>query len=140
MSRYAFWIAICIFLALVASKFSPQTGFSSLIRFGETWEPKRDARLSNLPIATVPNSNGYDGQFYAQLALDPLLLSPETSAALDVPSYRARRILTPAVASVAGAGDPWRTLQIYALLNVACWLVLAWVLYQSLAVSDWVSF
>src|SRR6187399_4798 len=108
MSRYAFWIAICIFVALVVSKFSPHTGFTSLIRFGDTWDSKRAATLRDLPIATVPGSNGYDGQFYAQLALDPLLLSPETSAALDAPAYRARRILTPALASVAGAGDPWR--------------------------------
>jgi hypothetical protein len=140
MSRYAFWIAICIFLALVASKFSPQTGFTSLIRFGETWEAKRNPSLRELPIATVPHSNGYDGQFYAQLALDPLLLSSETSAALDVPAYRARRILTPAMASVAGAGNPWWTLQIFALLNVGCWLVLAWVVYRNINVSDWVSF
>lgn len=140
MSRHAYWIAICILLALVASKFSQQTGFTSLIRFGEAWESTRHPALEGLPIATVPHSNGYDGQFYAQLALDPLLLSPETSAALDVPDYRARRVLVPAVASVGGAGNPWRTLQIFALLNVVCWLILAWVLWQQTAGSDWMSF
>lgn len=140
MSRHAYWIATCVFLALVASKFTPQTGFTSLIRFGETWESRRNPALDNLPIATVPNSNGYDGQFYAQLALDPLLLSSETAAALDVPDYRARRILAPALASAVGAGNPWWTLQIYALLNIVCWLILGRVLYCSISGSDWVSF
>ena len=140
MSRHAYWIATFLFLALVAAKFSPQTGFTSLIRFGETWETKRNAVLNSLPIATVPDSNGYDGQFYAQVALDPLLRLPETSTALDVPAYRARRILVPIVASAAAAGDPWWTLQTYALLNVVCWLALAWVLRRNLPVADWMSF
>ena len=71
---------------------------------------------------------GYDGQFYAQLAFDPLLLDPETADALDTPSYRARRLLVPAAAFVLGAGYPPLIIQIYALLNVACWLLLAWLL------------
>lgn len=140
MTRSAYWIAICLFLALVVSKFNPQTGFTSLIRFGETWENRRNPVLDGLPIATAPQSNGYDGQFYAQIALDPLLLTPETAAALDIPEYRARRILTPALASAASAGNPWWTLQIYALINIGCWLILAWLLRRVIAGSDWVSF
>jgi hypothetical protein len=127
-------------LALIASKFSPQTGFTSLIRFGETWEISRSALLSQLPIATVPNSSGYDGQFYAQIALDPLLLDPATGDTLDIPAYRARRILTPATAAAVGMGNPWWTLQAYALLNVACWLAFALVLYRSIPGNDWASF
>jgi len=140
MSRHAYWIATCLFLALVASKFSPQTGFTSLIRFGETWEPKRNAALSGVPIATVAQSNGYDGQFYAQLALDPLLRDPATGAALDTPAYRARRILLPAAAAAVGAGNPWWTLQVYALLNVACWLALGWLIRTALSDTSWMSF
>src|SRR5688572_18038112 len=140
MSRHPYWIAICVFLTLVACKFSPQTGFTSLIRFGETWENTRHPALNGIPIATVPHSNGYDGQFYAQLALGPLLRATETAAAMDAPDYRARRILAPALASAAGAGNPWWTLQIYALLNVGCWLILGLILYRGAPGSDWVSF
>ncbi|MES1195307.1 MAG: hypothetical protein ABUL65_05390, partial [Opitutus sp.] len=117
MSRPAYWIAICLFAALIAAKFSPQTGFTSLLRFGETWNDRRLASLHGLPIAIVPHSNGYDGQFYAQLALDPLLRETETARVLDVPAYRARRILLPGAAAIAGLGRPWWTLQVYALLN-----------------------
>jgi len=140
MSRYAYWIASCLFLVLIASKFSPQTGFTSLIRFGETWESRRSNALDGLPVATVPDSSGYDGQFYAQVALDPLLHDPETSAALDVPAYRARRILVPAAAAITGMGYPWATLQIYALLNAACWLVLAWLIRRTISGDDWTTF
>lgn len=140
MSRHAYWIATCLFLALVASKFSGQTGFTSLIRFGENQVPPRSEKLEGLPLAIVLNSSGYDGQFYAQIALDPTLRDPSTIAALDVPSYRARRILVPATAAVVAGGSPWWTLQVYALLNVACWLTLAWVLRLALRNADWISF
>jgi hypothetical protein len=140
MSRHAYWIATCLFLALIASKFSPLTGFTSLIRFGEAWENKRSASMVGLSIATVSKSNGYDGQFYAQLALDPLLQNSTTSAALDAPAYRARRILLPATAAAAGAGNPWWTLQIYALLNVVCWLALAWLIRGFVFDVGWTAF
>jgi hypothetical protein len=136
MSHRAHWITACLFLALVASKFDARTGFTSLIRFGETWETRRHPSLQNLPIATVPHSNGYDGQFYGQIALDPLLNNPATPQALDVSAYRARRILTPATAAVVGFGNPWWTLQAYALLNAACWFALAWLLAKALPPLD----
>ena len=136
----AYWIATGVFAALVLSKFSPQTGFTSLIRFGGTWQERRHSAVQGLPLATVPASNGYDGQFYAQVALDPLLRSPELAQALDAPNYRARRILTPAVAALFGLGDPWWTLQAYALFNVLSWLLFAWFLHRHIGGSDWIAF
>lgn len=132
----AYWIATGLFAALVLSKFSPQTGFTSLIRFGETWQERRHSAVQGLPLATVPASNGYDGQFYAQVALDPLLRSPELAHVLDAPNYRARRILTPAIAALFGLGNPWWTLQVYALLNVSCWFALGWLLHRQLESRD----
>jgi len=132
MTRSACWIAALLFAALVLAKFNPQTGFTSLIRFGETWQDRRHSSLQGLSIETVPASPGYDGQFYAQIALDPLLRGAETERLLDVPAYRARRILAPATAAVLGCGNSWWTLQVYALLNVACWFALGWILFTSI--------
>ena len=140
MSRHAYWIASLLFVAIVLAKFSPQTGFTSLIRFGESWHTHRLGALKNLPIATVPKSNGYDGQFYAQIALDPLLQGAELKEVLDAPAYRARRILAPATAAVLGFGNPRWTLQAYALVNVVCWFALGWSLHRSIGGGDWVAF
>ncbi len=140
MSRQACWIASLFFAALVLAKFSPQTGFTSLIRFGETWQDRRLGALQSLPIANVPNSSGYDGQFYAQIALDPLLRSPGLERVLDAPAYRARRVLVPVAAALVGLGRPWWTLQAYALVNVVCWFALGWLLRASIGSEDWVGF
>jgi hypothetical protein len=137
MIRYAYCLATLIFVALVGAKFDRQTGFTSLIRFGETWQEKRHGSLQNLPIATVSKSNGYDGQFYAQIALDPHLRDSELERSIDSPAYRSRRILTPAIAALLGLGHPWWTLQAYALLNVATWLALGWLLWKWIGDGDW---
>ena len=140
MTRLACWIAALFFTALVLANFDPHTGFTSLIRFGETWQDRRHSSLQNLPIATVPGSNGYDGQFYAQIALDPLLRGSEIKQIVDAPVYRSRRILTPAIAAILGVGSSWRTLQAYALLNVACWFALGWLLLRQIGNRDWIAF
>ena len=140
MIRRAYWVAGLIFAALVISKWSPQTGFTGLIRFGEKWQERRSSHLQGKPIATVPKSSGYDGQFYASIALDPLLRSSELDQVIDAPAYRARRILVPAVAAVIGLGNSWLTLQAYALLNIPCWFALGWLLRRHLSGNDWQSF
>ncbi len=140
MSRYAYWIAVVMFGALVLAKFSPRTGFTGLIRFGETWQHRRHSALQALPLATVPQSSGYDGQFYAQIALDPLLRGSELADVIDTPAYRAGPILAPAAAAILGLGNPWWTLQAYALLNVFCWFVLGRCLYRQLDPADPLAF
>ncbi len=140
MSRHAYWIASLLFSVLVLAKFNPQTGFTALIRFGETGQDHRLAALQNLPVAVARDSNGYDGQFYAQLALDPLLQRPDLSIALDAPAYRARRILVPAVAALVGLGQPWWILQAYASLNVVCWFALGHLLRHIIGGAGWVAF
>lgn len=57
-------------------------------------------------VADAPFSRGgYDGEFYAVLASDPLLRNKTTFRGLDAPAYRATRILVPflAWASVGGS-------------------------------------
>jgi len=140
MNRHAYWAVSLLFAVLVLAKFSPQTGFTGLIRFGESWQERRHSALQGLPLSTALESNGYDGQFYAQIALDPLLRDAQFARVIDAPAYRARRILAPATAALLGFGDPWWTLQAYALLNVLCWLVLGWLLHRHIGGTDWPAF
>jgi hypothetical protein len=128
-------LAALALLTLVALKFDPAAGFTPLLRFGDPWASKRLPATQQLPIAVVPNSVGYDGQFYAQLAVSPALRDAALDAALDAPAYRARRILAPATAHFLGLGRPWFVLNAYALLNVACWFVFALLLAREIPLS-----
>ena len=140
MSRYAYWLTMLLFAALVFGKFDAHTGFTSLLRSGDQWQARRLPIIRTLPLDTVPRSAGYDGQFYAQLALDPLLRDPALREAIDAPAYRARRILTPAAAALLGAGHPWWTLNVYALLNVVCWFAFACLLRGMIPDRGWLGF
>jgi hypothetical protein len=119
---------VTYFLASVAGFYHRGTGFTSLICFAGSHEYEVPA------MADAPHfhaaTGGYDGQFYAQLALVPLLKDPAIDRALDNPAYRARRILFSWTAYVAGLGRPAWILQAYALQNVVCWLLLAWLLMR----------
>lgn len=132
----AFWLTLLAFSALVAAKFDRVTGFTSLLHFGEPWATRRVPAAQALPVAITPSSTGYDGQFYAQLALFPALREPTLAPALDAPAYRARRILAPAAAHAVGLGRPWLVLNAFALLNVACWFAFAWLLWREIADSS----
>ncbi len=109
-------------LALVAWRWDARTGFTELLRFGDDFAEHRLPSVAALPVASVPGL-GYDGQFYAQLAVDPHILKPEVQQSLDIPAYRAQRLLLPLVAHLAV--KPWWILQTFALLNLAAWLLFA---------------
>ena len=113
----------------VAQFYGPATGFTSLVAFGRDFEARATPILESVPHA-VEAGSGYDGQFYAQVALDPLLQDPSTVSAMDDASYRARRPLCPWLAYAAGLGRPALVLQAYALLNVCSWLVLGCLLLR----------
>jgi hypothetical protein len=136
----AYRLALVLFAALVLLKFSPQTGFTSLIRFGATWNDHRHSSVQTLPIAIAPASSGYDGQFYAQIALDPTLRDAELAQVIDAPAYRARRILLPATAAVLGLGNPWWTIQAYAVLNALVWFLFAWRLHRHIGDNSWIAY
>jgi hypothetical protein len=107
--------------------YHPGTGFSSLIWFGEQFAAGRIGDLTETPVYTYPAA-GYDGQFYAQLAVAGNPFDPALRAALDSPSYRSRRVLLPLVTYLLGGGNPARVVNIYALANVGVWLLLAFLL------------
>ncbi|MFT3828917.1 MAG: hypothetical protein QM691_04335 [Opitutaceae bacterium] len=120
-------------LALVACRWDARTGFTALLRFGDEFADRRLPAVAALPHESVPGL-GYDGQFYAQLAVDPRVLRPEVRAAFDVPAYRGQRILLPLLAHTAGR--PWWILQTYALLNVVAWLLLAHFWWAEITALD----
>ena len=126
------WLVLCLLMALpltfAVSQYQPGEGFTALIFFGSDFQAQASSRLVDLSRASVPGP-GYDGQFYAQMALDPLLRDPSTLAALDNPAYRARRIFVPLLAYLAGFGQPLLILQSYALINLVFFAALLLGLY-----------
>jgi hypothetical protein len=126
-------VLVILFLASVARSYHPGTGFTSLISLPEAGHEYEVPALHALPHAH--QRTGYDGQFYAQFALDPLVRDPATDRAMDIAPYRARRILFSWTAYALGLGRPSWIVQAYALQNVVCWLILAVVLTRWLPVS-----
>ena len=125
-----------LFLTSVSQQYNPGTGLTSLIRFGDAFEQSVLPSVQAVQHRIAPESAGYDGQFYAQLAVDPLLLDPEIGTALDSPAYRARRILFSWTAYLLGLGQPQWVLHAYALQFIVAWLLLAWVLRHWLPPTD----
>ncbi len=123
-------LSVCLLLVvpfqILKTHYSFENGFLGLIYFGQRFADRQLPEVSAIsPPALSPL--GYDGQFYAQLALRPTLAGEEIIDALDNPSYRARRIGLPLVASVLGLGEPGRVLHVYSLLNIAFWGLLLFV-------------
>jgi hypothetical protein len=111
------------FLVAVAGFYEPRTGFTSLISFGGRFKDRRLSRLDDASVFTATGP-GYDGQFYAQLAVAGNPFARELQTAVDSPAYRSRRILVPVLAHLTGWGQPAWVLTAYALANVVCWLLL----------------
>ena len=122
---------VLLFLSAVARSYHPGTGFTSLIGFSATAPSESQA------LRAVPHFRSslvsYDGQFYAQRALDPLLRDPDIDHAMDLAPFRARRILFSWTAYLLGMGRPAWILEAYALQNVVCWLIIAAVLTRWLS-------
>ena len=129
-----------LFLFAIARFHDPRTGFTFFISFGSQFEERLVPALRDVPLHVEPDSSGYDGQFYAQLAVDPLLLDPATGEALDSVSYRARRILFSATAFLLGLGQPRLIVHAYAMQNVLFWAALALLMLRWFPARDFRSF
>ena len=66
----------------VGQLYRPATGFTTLILFGGQFEGNALPAVRAVPHH-IEAGAGYDGQFYAQLALDPLLRSEAITTAID---------------------------------------------------------
>ncbi len=126
--RWAYAATVVVFLIALPQYYGRHTGFTSLICFGDQFEAARLPAVLDAPHFVHHQSPGYDGQFYAQLAVEPLLKDRRIDAALDNPPYRARRMLFAWTAYLLGLGRPAWILKAYTFQNILAWLVLAWVL------------
>jgi hypothetical protein len=127
---------VMVLLALVARFYNPGTGFTSLIVFSERDHEFESQTLQRTAHFHYPGTAAYDGQFYAQLAMDPLLREPDTDMLMDMAPFRVRRVLFSMTAYCLGLGRPAWILQAYALQNVLAWLLLAWWLARRLPSDD----
>ena len=120
---------IILFLLSVSQFYHPDTGFTALVGF-PAGNPSEAPAMRAVPHFEYPPWASYDGQFYAQRALDPLCQDPLVDRAMDLAPFRARRILFSWTAYLLGLGRPAWIIEAYALQNVAGWLLLAWLLFR----------
>lgn len=130
------WVAVALFLGLVARFWHPVYGFSVFFQLDAPNDELKITAFRELPVYVHRDTGGYDGLYYAQIAHDPTLRDPELPRAMDNFSYRARRILPSALAWIFGAGQPGWIIHTYSLINVAAWLALSFLLWRLLAVCD----
>lgn len=114
-----------LFFWLLARFYHPVYGFTALFQLDPVEARTMLPALRDRPVYVYGTPGGYDGMFYAQFAVSPLLRDPALPRAIDNLGYRGRRILGSWVAWLAGLGNPDRALDAYALLNPFCWAVLA---------------
>lgn len=123
---------VILFLIAVARFYHPGTGFTALLGMPAGHDFETPA-FRSVPHYEYPAWASYDGQFYVQRALDPLLRDPAVDRAMDLAPFRARRILFSWTAYAIGLGRPAWIVEAYALQNVVCWLLLAALLTRWIA-------
>jgi hypothetical protein len=135
--KLAYILVVLGFVGIAAQFYLPHEGFTYLVMFGEKQSARYLPELRALDFYELPDSYGYDAQFYAQIAMHPQLGDPELKEAVDNLPYRARRILFSWTAWILGLGNPAWALQIYAVQNLICWLGLALLLLRWLPPVSW---
>jgi len=120
---------------ILSSRYTPGKGLTKLIGFGRNTQKPFLPEIYQLKPA-MSSKYGYDGQYYAQLSIDPFLKQDKTKEALDLPQYRARRIGLPFLAYFLGMGKPWQILNIYSVLNFVFWILLFIFVIRYAGVKD----
>jgi hypothetical protein len=128
---------VVLFACGVARFYRPESGFTSLIEFGSKEHPRFLREVKASDHYEQLNSFGYDGQWYAQIAMHPRPWDPKLRAAVDTLPYRARRILFEWTAWLIAGGNPTRAMHVYAIQGIACWLLLATLLFRWLPPTSW---
>ena len=120
--------AVVVFLVSIGRFHQKNTGFTSLIHFGGRFYDRTLPAVRYARHTISLDDWGDDGQFYAQMAVEPLLRNRHLDVALDNPPYRSRRILFAWTAYLAGLGETEWILKAYAMQNIVAWLALAGVM------------
>jgi hypothetical protein len=134
--QVAWLVIICLFVTrLVIHQYQQKDGFVQLICFGTNFTARELPEIRSADISRN-SPGGYDGQFYAQMALDPLLLRIAGTTVVDAPRYRSERPVLPMLSYLLGLGQTTYVLQVYAVLNLVFWyLLLAGLLWYLKAQS-----
>ena len=142
--RSSLWLAyagvVALFLVICVPFYVRGKGFTYLERFGTNQSAHYIRELRAINHYEEEDSDGYDGQHYAQIAMHPWLSNPGLKRAIDNLPYRARRILFSATAYGLAMGSPKWALQIYAVQNIVCWLVLAGLMLRWFPPVNWGNF
>ncbi|MEI6828782.1 MAG: hypothetical protein WCK64_02875 [Synechococcaceae cyanobacterium ELA445] len=109
-------LAFLVWFLVVFGKY--QGNPTGLARIGD--QLPVSPRLHGQQVVILPGKRGNDGQQYLSLALDPFQRDPSTTAALDNPIYRGKRLLYPLLAWMLGFGQPRLIIWTLGLLNVVC--------------------
>ena len=135
------YLALFLLFGFAFSQFYiPGKGFTYLINFGDRQEAVRLSKVRGVDYYVARYSDGYDAQYYAQIAMDPSLHNQALKRAVDSLAYRARRILFAATAYVLGGGEPAQILRMYALQNAVSWLGLGVLLLHWFPPKNWDNF
>ncbi|MBW7896792.1 MAG: hypothetical protein H3C27_16925 [Opitutaceae bacterium] len=136
----AYGVGLVVFALAFANFYIPGKGFTYLMSFGSREEARRIDALKNLNYHVQSDSDGYDAQYYVQIAMDPTLQDPQLLTAIDSLPYRARRILIAWTSHVLGFGQPEAILNVYVLQNALTWFLLAFTLWWWFPPSGWSNF
>ena len=100
-------VAFAFLLRVYVGIWTPEHGITKFLRVGREFDDRGTKIFRATPKFIDPypaHRWGFDGQLYAEMALDPLLLDPHMHVALDNPPYRAQRILLSWLAWGLGLG------------------------------------
>lgn len=132
--------AFAFLLRVYAGIWTPEHGITKFLRVGREFDDRGLAVFRATPKYIDPfpaHRWGFDGQLYAQMALDPLLRDPQLHVALDNPPYRGQRILVSWLAWIAGLGQPFWVINAYAAMNLLFWIPFAWLAGRLFAPLGW---
>lgn len=142
--RWAFVVvallAFGFFLRVYAGIWTPEHGITKFLRVGQEFDARGTQVFRETPKFIDPypaHRWGFDGQLYAEMALDPLLRDPHLHVALDNPPYRAQRILLSWLAWIFGLGQPFWVLNAYAAMNLIFWVGFAALAGKLFAPLGW---
>lgn len=127
---FARLLLVVVFAWLTGRFWDTYYGFTRFLQMNTHTLARCEPVLRQAPIFTY--TEGYDGQFYAQLAAHPAVKDPLLARSIDTVGYRARRILLSWMAWALAGGNPVNAVRTYAWLNLAVWAGLAgllWVLF-----------